>query len=107
VSRRAREIGIRMALGARSQQVVGMVATEVAVLVGTGTAAGLLMSVLGIFALRAAAAPAPGMSLYRPSADPIALLAIAGFMALVGLASASMPAWRAARMDPLTALRHD
>jgi len=107
VSRRAREIGIRMALGARSRQVVGMVAKEVAVLIGAGTAAGLLVSVLGIFALRAAAAPAPGMSLYRPTADPLTLLAIAAFMVVVGLASASMPAWRAARMDPLAALRRD
>jgi putative ABC transport system permease protein len=107
VSRRAREIGIRMALGARSHEVVWTVAKEVAVLVGVGTGVGLFLSLLAIAALRAVTAPAPGISLYRPTADPLALLLIAAFMAAVGLAAASMPAWRAARTDPATALRRD
>jgi putative ABC transport system permease protein len=107
VSRRSREIGIRMALGARSQQVVWTVTGEVAALVTIGTVAGLGLSMLAGLALRAAATPAPGISLYRPSADPVALLAIAAFMAVVGLAAASIPAWRAARIDPLNALRRD
>jgi len=107
VSRRSREIGIRMALGARSQQVVWTVAREVAVLVGVGTGVGLFLSVLAILALRAVSAPAPGISLYRPTADPVALISIAAFMAAGGLAAASLPAWRAARMDPLVALRRD
>ena len=107
VSRRSREIGIRMALGARSQQVVWTVAREVAVLVGVGTGVGLILSLLAILALRAVTVPTPGISLYRPTADPVALLAIAAFMAMVGLAAAYLPARRAARMDPLAALRHD
>jgi ABC-type antimicrobial peptide transport system permease subunit len=96
-----------MALGARRPQVVWAVTKEVAVLVGVGTGVGLSLSLLVILALRAVAAPAPGLSLYRPTADPAALTAIAAFMAVVGLAAAWIPAWRAARMDPLTALRHD
>ena len=52
VSRRSREIGIRMALGARSQQVVWTVARDVAVLVGVGTGAGTVLSVLLILAMR-------------------------------------------------------
>jgi putative ABC transport system permease protein len=107
VSRRSREIGLRMALGAQRRQVVWTVAREVAVLVGAGTGAGLFLSLLAILSLRAVVAPAPGLSLYRPSADPVALLAIAAFMAAVGVTAASLPAWRAARMDPLTALRRD
>ena len=107
VSRRSREIGIRMALGARSQQVVWTVAREVAVLVGVGTGAGLALSLLAILALRAVTVPTPGISLYRPTADPLALLSIAAFMAMVGLAAAYVPARRAARMDPLAALRRD
>jgi predicted permease len=107
VSRRSREIGIRMALGARSRQVVWTVTRDLAVLVGVGTGVGLFLSVLTILALRAVAAPAPGISLYRPTADPAALIAIAAFMAAVGVAAASRPAWRAATMDPLTALRRD
>jgi putative ABC transport system permease protein len=107
VSRRSREIGIRMALGARSTQVAGSVARDVAVLVGAGTGAGLVVTLLAILALRGVTVPTPGITIYRPTADPLALLAIAAFMALVALAAAWVPARRAARMDPLVALRHD
>ena len=107
VSRRSREIGIRMALGARSQEVVWTVAREVAVLVGAGTGAGLTVTLLAILALRVVTVQTPGISLYRPTADPLVLLSIAAFMAMVGLAAAFVPARRAARMDPLAALRHD
>ena len=58
VARRSREIGIRMALGARSQQVVWSVARGVSGLVGAGTAVGLVLSVLAMLTLRAASAPA-------------------------------------------------
>jgi predicted permease len=107
VSRRSREIGIRMALGAQRQQVVWTVAREVAMLVGVGTGVGLILSLLVILAMRLVVAPPGGISLYRPTADPVAMLAIAAFMAMVGVAAAYMPARRAARMDPLVALRHD
>ncbi len=107
VSRRAREIGIRMALGARGSQVVWTVAKEVFVLVGVGTAMGLLLSVLAMQALGVFSAPAPGVSFYRPTVDPVVLMSIAAFMGFVALAASSVPAWRAARMDPLKALRHD
>jgi predicted permease len=107
VARRSREIGIHMALGARSQQVVWSVARGVAGLVGVGTVVGLLLSVLVMLALRATSAPATGIALYRPSVDPLALLTIATVMALVGGAAAFVPARRAALTDPLVALRHD
>jgi len=107
VSRRSREIGIRVALGARSQQVVWTVAREVAILVGVGTGAGLTVSLMAILAIRAVSVTTPGISLYRPTADPVALVSIAAFMAVVGVVAAYVPARRAARMDPLTALRHD
>jgi predicted permease len=107
VSQRSREIGIRMALGARSRQVVWTVSREVAILVGVGTGAGLGLSLLAILAIRLVTVPTPGISLYRPTADPVALLSIAAFMAMVGLAAACVPARRAATADPLTALRHD
>ena len=62
---------------------------------------------VAIIALRGVTVTTPGVSLYRPTTDPVALLFIAGFMAIVGLAAAYMPARRAATMDPLAALRRD
>jgi predicted permease len=110
VAKRWHEIGIRMALGARSQQVVWSIARGVAGLIGVGTGIGLVLSVLAMLALRASSTGDIGVgtiAVYRPSVDPVALLAIAAFMAMVGLAAAYVPARRAARMDPLVALRHD
>jgi ABC-type antimicrobial peptide transport system permease subunit len=107
VSRRAREIGIRVALGAPTRKVVGGVAKEMAALVGAGTAIGLFVTVTGIVALRAVDISTPGISIYRPVIDPAGLAALIAFMALVGVAAAYLPARRAARMDPLAALRRD
>jgi predicted permease len=110
VARRAREIGIRMALGARSQQVVWSVARGVAGLIGAGTGIGLGLSVVVMLALRVMPAPEWGLgdiSFLRPELDPVALLAIMGVMALVGITAAFVPARRASRMHPLTALRHE
>ena len=47
------------------------------------------------------------MSVYRPTIDPLSLLAIAAVTAMVGVAAAFVPARRAARMHPLLALRHE
>lgn len=107
VSRRSREIGIRMALGAESRQVVSDIAREVAVLVGAGTGIGFILSIAVMMLMRSSAAPAPGIELYRPEIDPAAMAAIAAFMTLVGALAASVPARRAATLDPLAALRHD
>jgi len=107
VARRSREIGIRLAIGARSQAIVWSVVRGVAGLVGVGTIIGLLLSILATLAMRAAYAPGPGLSLYRPDIDPAALLTIAIVMALVAVAAAFVPARRAASTDPLAALRHD
>ena len=110
VARRSREIGIRMALGARSQQVVWSIARGVAGLIGVGTGIGLVLSVLAMLALRASSTGDIGIgtiAVYRPSVDPLALLAIAAVTAVVGLAAAVVPGRRAARMDPLVALRHE
>jgi hypothetical protein len=56
--------------------------------VSVATGVGLALSILGILGLRAVAEPAPGVSLYRPTADPLALLAIAALMAVAGIAAA-------------------
>jgi ABC-type antimicrobial peptide transport system permease subunit len=111
VARRTREIGIRVALGAGSRQVVWSIARGVAGLVGIGTGIGLGLAVLVMLALRAGSGPADigigSLSVYRQSIDPVALLAIAAVTASVGVAAAFGPGRRAARMDPLAALRHE
>jgi predicted permease len=111
VARRSREIGIRMALGARSQQVVASIARGVAGLIAVGTTIGLMLSVLVMLALRASSGAGDvgigNIAVYRPHIDPMALLAIAAVTGVVGVAAAFVPARRAARMHPLVALRHE
>jgi ABC-type antimicrobial peptide transport system permease subunit len=109
VATRTREIGIRIALGARSREVVWNIGRGVAVLIGIGIGLGLVLAVLAMLAMRVT----PGdvgignIAIYRPTIDPVALLAIAAVTALVGIAAAFVPARRAARMNPLVALRHE
>jgi len=107
VSRRSREIGIRMALGARSSEVVRNVGRDVAVLLGAGAALGMALAAIVILAMRALSNPAPGIQIYRPSFDPMAMLVVLGFLLVVGLSAAFIPARRAASLDPLLALRHE
>jgi putative ABC transport system permease protein len=109
VSRRTREIGIRMALGARSRQVVGLIAREVAGLVGAGTAIGMFLALIMILVMRSVSPPGAGVgiSLYQPRVDPLALVTIAAIMAVVGVTAACVPAIRASRIDPVVALRQD
>jgi predicted permease len=111
VARRSREIGIRMALGARSQQVVWSIARGVASLIGIGTGIGLAFSILAMLALRASSGSGDigigNISVFRPNIDPVALVAIAAVTAIVGVAAAFLPSRRAAGMDPLAALRRE
>jgi putative ABC transport system permease protein len=105
VARRSREIGIRTALGARAWHVIWTVAKEVAMLLGTGTAVGIGLTLVVVGVMASVEISTPGLSIYRPSVDVMAMLAIAVFMATVGVVAAFVPARRAARMDPLKALR--
>ena len=109
-ARRSREIGIRMALGAGSQQVVWSVARDVAALVAVGTAVGLSFWAIAVLAMRVAPVRTSGaanIQLYQPDLDPLAMLAITLFAAFVGVLASFVPARRATRLDPLVALRHD
>jgi predicted permease len=111
VARRTREIGVRIALGARSRQVAWSIAQGVAGLVAVGTLVGLALSVLLMLALRTTSGDIGIGDIsalgYHPRIDPLALLAIAGVTGVVGVAAAFGPGRRAARMDPLVALRHE
>jgi predicted permease len=98
VTRRTREIGTRMALGAQRSQVVGLVMGHGFVVTAAGLLAGLALAALAVRAI--------GGVLYGISAaDPIAW-AGATVMLLASSSLANLiPALRAARVDPLTALR--
>ena len=98
VSRRTREIGIRMALGAASSEVLRVVLNRTAVLIGLG-------AVLGS-GIALAAGTFFGQILYGVSArDPLTYICAIALMAAVALIACWVPARRAIRVDPLTALR--
>ncbi|HXM43261.1 MAG TPA: ABC transporter permease [Bryobacteraceae bacterium] len=100
VVRRTNEIGIRMALGANSGNIVRLVLREAATLLAVGLAAGAVLAV--------AAGYAAGSLLFglRPTDAGILAMA-AGLLAAVTIAASYLPAWRAARLDPMTALREE
>jgi putative ABC transport system permease protein len=98
VSQRTREIGIRMALGAREWTIVGGVLREGALVVGAGIVVGLA----GTVALtRFLESLLFGIS----PTDPTALIAVVGSLATVAMLAAWIPARRASRVDPVVALR--
>jgi ABC-type antimicrobial peptide transport system permease subunit len=76
-------------------------------LVGVGAGIGMSLGAIVILAMRAFSNPAPGITIYQPSFEPAAMLAILGFLLVVGLAAAFGPARRASRLSPLSALRQD
>jgi predicted permease len=100
VSRRTGEIGVRMALGATSRQVVLPILRNSFVLAGAGVAAGLPLTVI---LTRVTSASLYGVT----SSDPLTLCAAVVLMLAVVLIGAWVPARRAARVDPIVALRCD
>jgi putative ABC transport system permease protein len=100
VHQQRREIGIRMALGARANDVLGLIVRNVMVMIAAGLAIGL--------AGAAALTRVTESLLFEVSAlDPAAFAAAAVGMAAVGLIAALIPASRATRVDPTTALRSE
>lgn len=100
VARRTREIGVRMALGALTGDVLWIVMREVLLLVGIGIAVGL-PAALGISNL--VRSQLYGMS---PSDPKTILLATLGILVIAAV-SGYLPARRATRVDPVTALRYE
>ncbi|HEV2425072.1 MAG TPA: ABC transporter permease [Terriglobia bacterium] len=100
VTRRTREIGVRVALGASRSSVLGMVLKQALLLVAIGLALGLVGSAISDRLLRS--------ELYGASPTNPAVFALAGLLvAVTGLVAAYLPARRAASVDPMAALRHE
>ena len=100
VSRRTREIGIRMAIGATRGDVLGSILRHAAVLVGVGTALGVAAAVA---VARVIGGLLPGV---RPS-DPFTYAVVAALMAGIAALACWIPASRAIRIDPIRALRQE
>jgi putative ABC transport system permease protein len=100
VARRTREIGIRMALGARPSGVLGLILRQGMTVSGVGAVAGVVLA--------AGAAKAVSGALYRISpVDPIAWGGALGILLVVSVLANVAPARRASRVDPSIALRSE
>jgi ABC-type antimicrobial peptide transport system permease subunit len=100
VARRRSEIGIRIALGANRAGIVKLVISEAILLLGIGSAIGIVLAV--------AAARTTGSLLYglQPT-DPTTITAAIASLAFVAMAASLFPALRAARVEPMEALREE
>jgi putative ABC transport system permease protein len=100
VSRRVREIGVRMALGAAPRQALVLVVSQGMKLVAFGLGIGGLAALSLMRVVR-------GLLFQTSPADPVTFAAVAAILALVGVLACSIPAWRAMRLDPIIALRRE
>jgi len=100
VRERVPEIGVRLALGAQRADVVRLFLAEGGRLVVAGLATGTVVALAGTRLMR-------GLLFGVTTADPATYAAVALLLAVVSLAACAVPAWRAARVDPLRALRSD
>jgi ABC-type antimicrobial peptide transport system permease subunit len=101
VSRRTREIGVRLALGADRRAIAKMILSSAAKLIVTGAAAGLLCAFFLVKPL--ATFLVPGLR----ASDPITFIAVIALLAAAGLLAAWGPARRAASVDPMSSLRYE
>jgi predicted permease len=100
VTQRTREIGIRMALGAESRQVRGLVLKQVALMLAIG-------GTLGVAAALGLGRAAQSLLFGLEGHDPLAFVAAVLLLALVAFGAGILPARRAAQVDPMHALRYD
>ena len=99
VSQRTQEIGIRMAFGADSQDILGMTLGEGLIIVGAGLTLGLAGAL--------AAARVVRNFVTVSATDPLTYLAVSATLAVVSLLACYIPARRATKVDPIVALRYE
>jgi putative ABC transport system permease protein len=100
VAQRTNEIGIRMALGAQRSSVLRLILREVGILIGIGMAAGLGLTLAG-------GKTASSLLFELKPTDPTTLALAVVILAGIGLAASFVPARRASRLDPMSALRYE
>jgi ABC-type antimicrobial peptide transport system permease subunit len=100
VARRTNEIGIRLALGAMRREVLWMVIRHVMVLLGMGIA-------MGIPVAWGASRLVSSMLFGVKGTDPWTIGAATATLTAAGLVAGFLPAWKASRVDPMVALRHE
>lgn len=100
VSRRTRELGIRLALGARDFEIVAMVLRRGLALTLTGL-------VLGLVAASWTTSIFSGLLFGVTPTDPGVFVSVALLLTVVGLAASSLPAYSATRVDPMAVIRHE
>jgi putative ABC transport system permease protein len=98
VARRTAELGIRVALGASRTNVVSLILNSVLIVIGAGVLIGLALSFATV---RAVSSLLFGISPY----DPATMIGAAALLTIVALTAGLKPAWRAAHVDPIAALR--
>jgi ABC-type antimicrobial peptide transport system permease subunit len=100
VSRRMKELGIRVALGARTKHVMRTAVGRPVVLLGVGSLTGLLV---GVFASQLL-----GQIVYQANPrDPVVMVGAVLTMALLGIAASAIPALRALAVDPSKLMREE
>ena len=100
VTLRTQEMGVRVALGAKPGDIARLVLGQAARLVVTGLVLGLIGAALLTRLLST-------MLFEITPTDPVTYAIVAGVLALTAVAACQIPAWRATRVDPLTALRSE
>lgn len=94
------EIGIRVAVGARVDQIVALVLGESLKLAGLGVGIGVVVALASARLMR-------GLIYGVRESDPTTIVAVAALLVVVSLTASLIPAWRATRVDPMEALRDE
>jgi len=100
VGQRTREVGVRMALGAQSGDVLRLI-------IGHGAKLGLAGIVIGVPCALALARMLSRFLFGVSPADPVTIISVVAIMSAAGLAASYIPAQRAVRSDPMTALKYE